>query len=132
MLNKAEALATDHFSFAELGEIASQLGDAQTSESSLQQAAGACNNPSQAMQLAARLSASGIATDQVKKLYTSMKNKFTDPKDLLSWSSGIVQIFKDQEWAAKEYDELASTFASGIYAKRFKANKASNLERSFW
>jgi len=61
-----------------------------------------------------------------------MKDKFSDPKDQLSWVSGIVQIFKDQaSWASQEYDSLSSAF-SGTDAKRFKANKALNLERAFW
>ncbi len=131
LLDKAKTKANDHFSFAELGEIAAQMGDAQNSESLLQQAAEACNSPAQAMQLASRLTGKGIAIDVVKKLYVSMKDNFSDPKDQLSWVSGIVQIFKDQAWASQEYDSLSSAF-SGTDAKRFKANKALNLERAFW
>ncbi len=132
LLNKGKALATDHFSFAELGEIALLVEDVQTGENLLQCAADACDSPSQAVQLASRLNENGIATDLVKKLYLGAKGNFTEANDQLDWASGIVQIFKDHEWAKREYDELSSVFASGPAAKRYKASRTADLERTFW
>ena len=132
LLDKAKAKACDHFSFAELGEIASQIGDEQSSASLLQQAAKACSSPAKAIQLASRLTTRGIAADTVKNLYMGMKKNFQDPDDQLSWASGIVQIFKDQAWASQEYEGLSSAFSNKADAVRFNANKASNLERKFW
>ena len=132
ILDKARALTDDHFSFAELGEIAMHMGDASMSESLFRQAVDACNDPSQIMQLASRLTDNGIAADLVKKLYSEAKDKFSDPKDQLNWASGIVQIFKDREWAATEYDELSGAFTDDHEAQRFMESRESNLERAFW
>lgn len=73
------------------------MGDTQTSKSLLQQDSDACNNPPQVMQFASRLLDKGISTEVAKNLYMSLKDRFIDPKDQLSWASDIVQVFKDQD-----------------------------------
>lgn len=109
LLDKAAQLGGDHFAFAQLASVAGKLGDTEAVKGFLNQAAAAVSDVNQAGQLARRLAASGFDAEQVREAYSAVKDKLGDGKQQLAWAEGVINIFNDQNWAAKAYAELSAS-----------------------
>lgn len=132
LVDKAAQLGGDHFAFAQMGAIELRNGDINKANNLYQQAVEACHNAEQLQQLIGRMQTSGVDAKLIRELYAGAKSKLSTPLQRLRWAEGIVQLFKDKEWAKQEYDQLANKFNTGIEAKRFRASRQSRLQTGLW
>jgi Tfp pilus assembly protein PilF len=132
LLNKAAKLGGDHLAFAEMGLIASGLGDTEKAAGLFRQAMEACQDPTQLIQLAKRLKAGGMGEQRPRELYAGARSRWEDRVARLAWVEGIVEVFRDAGWAAQEYDALAQDFASAPEAARFEISRRSHLHQGLW
>ncbi len=132
LVDKAEALGGDTYAFEAMASVALKAGDRDKAHALLRKAADACGKPEDLEQLALRMQADGIDGDFVREVYASGRERFTDPEQQLRWVEGIMEVFRDEAWAAKEYDALADRFASGPLAKRYRVSRQSRLHEGLW
>ena len=132
LVDKGETLGGDQYAFEALARVALEARDRERAHALLRKAAEACRKPEDLEQVALRMKADGIDEAFVREVYTLGKDKFTEPEQRLRWVEGIVEVFRDEAWAAKEYDALARTFSSGPMAKRYRASRQSRLHQGLW
>jgi tetratricopeptide (TPR) repeat protein len=128
LLDKACATAADHFALAHIGALANRIGNAAKAADLFARAVDACSQPSQILQLATRLRRDGADADTVRSAYAGGKARLTEPAQRLTWAEGILQLFRDKQWAAQEYDELAGLLTSGADQTRYKVSRKLRLE----
>ncbi len=81
-------------------------------------------------QLCMRMKVNGVDIDSVKNVYAAARSNMQNSSQRLQWAEGIMQLFRDREWAAREYDELAGEFTSGIEKQCYLASKKFRLQQS--
>lgn len=128
LIDRAAALGGDHFAFAQMGRLATLIGDQDRADGLLRQASQACQTVEHHLQLALRLRNSGIGTQTVRDLYARGKQRLGTPLERLSWAEGILQIFQDNDWARREYDELESQFSAEPDRARYRESRRVRLE----
>jgi tetratricopeptide (TPR) repeat protein len=132
ILNKAVEAGGDHFVLAQIGQLALANGDNDMAKTMYQKAVDACQTAVHLQQLARRLKANGVPSEMIRELYLGAKPKFESAAEHLRWAEGITVLFRDVEWATQEYETLASEFASGADAARFRASRQSHLRAGLY
>ncbi len=132
LIDKAAQLGGDHFAFAQMGAIVSSNGDITKAKALYRQAVEACQNSTQLQQLIRRMKSTGVDSDLIRQLYTEAKSKLLTPLQRLQWTEGIIHLFKDNDWARQEYDELASESSTEDEALRTRASRQSHLQTGLW
>ena len=92
------------------------------------QAAARCASPRDGVHLTARFLAAGIAEDDARALYTSIRGQLTGADHRLAWAQGILELFCDHDWADREISALAQTALDD--ATRTRLNAAQRGPRS--
>ena len=99
--------AGNHFTFAELARVARELDLGERVPALLDRARDACADTARdARALAGRLLEQGFEKEQVKQLYGDMKVRMAGVGERLGWSEGIVDLFRDRDWARQELKAL--------------------------
>ncbi|MEA3411283.1 MAG: hypothetical protein U9R74_07055 [Pseudomonadota bacterium] len=131
ILNKAAKAGGDHYLFAKLGAIAAAMNDNKKANEMYRHAVEACDDPVKLRQLSMRLKQQGVDSETLRGLYEAAKPGADEPRRRLDWAEGIVDIFRDNEWASREYDELAGAL-EGNDAARYRASRQSRLRQGLW
>ncbi|MCB1752829.1 MAG: hypothetical protein KDI74_14015 [Gammaproteobacteria bacterium] len=112
LLEAAATAGGDRFFWAHMGDLAGQLGDSENAESFFRKALNSCANALQAQQVTGRLLNISKNRDVVRELYASVRDQFNTPRQQLAWAEGILGLFKDREWAEKEFEALDNGMTS--------------------
>lgn len=106
LLDKAQAAGGDHFSLADMGNMAQAMGDDSKADAFFKQAVARCLSARDFVQLAKRLLGYGMKADEVRALYRNGMDVGNN-LEKLRWVEGIVDVFGDLGWASLAYDALA-------------------------
>ncbi|MCB1861586.1 MAG: hypothetical protein KDI47_07630 [Gammaproteobacteria bacterium] len=108
LLETAGRAGGDRFFWAHMGELAGQIGDSNQASGCFNKALESCATPQQMQQVVNRLLTISSDTGGIRDLYAGAREQFTNPRQQLAWAEGILSLFKDGEWAKKEFDALAT------------------------
>jgi tetratricopeptide (TPR) repeat protein len=131
ILNKAAKAGGDHYLFAKLGAVAAAMEDGEKAGEMYKRAVEVCDDPTKLRQLAMRLKQQGVDEETLRGLYAAAKPGAEETRGRLDWAAGLVDIFRDNDWASREYDELAGSL-QGDDAARFRASRQSRLRQGLW
>ena len=70
----------------------------------------------------------GPVTLRVRDLYRAARPDA--PEAQLAWAEGILEVFRDPEWGAQAYGELAPEVADDALQRRLQLSRESRLGRS--
>lgn len=141
LLSDAAERAKNHYDFACLGHYARSLGTSVSglslSESYYHQAAECCENSLEFKQLVNQLRYFKEPEMLQRKVYTLGETRLNDALQRLHWAEGIVQLFKDYDWARKAYNNLDDLFndpaaqqknrPAYYYSRRYNLNEMRNI-----
>lgn len=105
-LEQARQQGAGHLVVAELACAARELGLPAQSAALCEQALSCCGSGPAVRQLAQRLLEAGFDRDETRTLYAGIKARLGGTQDRLTWADGIIDVFRDRSWAAREYAEL--------------------------
>jgi hypothetical protein len=125
LLDKAAAEASDDLTFAQLAATARELGDADRAADLISRAVGACTCAGDARRLARSLLASGFDPETVRAAYAGIRDRLPSDLERLTWAEGILEIFRDRDWATREYDTLAGAIGQ---EPRYRNSRKLRLE----
>lgn len=131
LLNDAQARASDHYALAHLAHLAHSVGDQARATALLQQAAKSCSSGAQCIELVERLRVYGIDEATQRDVYRQCGEALSAPLAKLRWAEGILDEFRDRDWAAQAYATLDSAF-SGAERARFEASRRNRLGTKYY
>ncbi len=130
LLEKAAQTGGDEFTFAYIAYLAKLFQDDKASAMYLEKAVQGLDSAVQFHKFAERLKTLKFKPEEIKKLY-AYGSKLSSPKDKLSWTEGIVDLFDDKDWALKAYKEIASNFKTETDKELFEVSRKIRLEGKF-
>lgn len=128
LLIEAEAIGGDHFFWAHMSKITSQMNNFKQSDAYLQKAIDLCTTPSIAVQLINRLFKNRVDNHTVRKIYTEVGVKMKTTIEELVWVENIIPLFRDPVWAKKAYENLAPKMASTDEIKLFNFSRCVRFD----
>lgn len=131
LLDSAQAKAKDHFALAHLGNLARTVGDHALATTLFEQAAQSCSNGAQCIELIERMRVYGIEDDLQRTMYKKCGETLSAPAEHLRWAEGILDEFRDRDWAAQAYSALESSF-NGAEKTRFEASRRNRLGTKYY
>lgn len=131
LLDSAQAKAKDPFALAHLGNLARTVGDNERATALFEQAAQSCSGGAQCIELIERMRVYDIEEALQRSVYKKCGDVITAPVERLRWVEGILDEFRDRDWAAQAYAALESAF-SGADKPRFEASRRNRLGTKFY
>ncbi len=118
--------------WAELGELARQIGDIEKSNKFYLSAITKCENVSNLTQLMQRMRVGGAEEQQRKDVYREGRGRLSDILERLRWTEGILLNFSDADWATAEYNQLESEVSDDLMRTAFRASRRQHLDKRFY
>lgn len=130
LLETAGKVGGDRFFWVHMGKLAGQIGDSTQASGFFKKSVESCSTPQQLQQVISRLLTISSNTDGIRDLYTSAREQFTNPRQQLTWAEGILSLFKDGEWAKKEFDSLGAKMTGQGDHEIFELSRRSKFGHS--
>ncbi len=130
LLEQAEELCFEVAEFAAVAHGYALIGEQDKARELLQRAGDEASELADSAQLCMRMKVNGVDIDSVKNVYAAARSNMQNSSQRLQWAEGIMQLFRDREWATREYDDLAGEFTSGIEKQCYLASKKFRLQQS--
>lgn len=131
LLSDAQSKAKDHYALAHLANLARTVGDNARASALFEQAAQSCSNGTQCIELIERMRLYGIDENTQRAVYQKCGDAIATPLGKLRWVEGILDEFRDRDWAAKAYSTIESAF-SGSDKTRFEASRRNRLGPKYY
>lgn len=129
LLRSAESLANEPLAAAHLAALVAQTGDAAGAQRVYAKAAELCGSADDFKRLAHWVMSKAGANGTARELYALGGERLKSPIEKLRWAEGIVEMFKDNDWARKAYDAIAPSFGTGADKRAYQASRKFRLDR---
>ncbi|MDA3844148.1 MAG: hypothetical protein PF588_07265 [Candidatus Kapabacteria bacterium] len=132
LLEKAGELESDYMCKAYMGALAHELGDEDMKSKYLKEASATCQTAEQYQAMANRLKTLKMGDDTIRVIYADGQSNLAGNEQKLLWAEGIISIFDDREWAAREYKVIEGLFNSYEEKDRYSTSKKQRLEQIYF
>jgi hypothetical protein len=130
LLDKAETLAQEPLAMAQLAFLAERLSDESGAQRLYGRAAELCGTAEDYKRLAHWVLTGPGDREIARELYAQGAERLQSPMERLHWAEGIMEVFKDEEWATQAYDTLAPQFAAVNEKQIYQTSRKFRLDRS--
>jgi hypothetical protein len=130
LLERAEAMADEPLAMAHVAFLVVRLGDESGAQRLYRRATEMCRTAEDYIRLAHWVISGPGDKETARELYSEGGERLQNPLERLHWAEGIVEVFKDEDWARQAYDALAPQFTGGNEKQVYQASRKFRLERS--
>jgi hypothetical protein len=115
---------------AQLAFLAERLSDESGAQRLYGRAAELCGTAEDYKRLAHWVLTGPGDREIARELYAQGAEQLQSPMERLHWAEGIMEVFKDEEWATQAYDTLAPQFAAVNEKQIYQTSRKFRLDRS--
>jgi len=129
LLSDAEEKAASPFEIGHVGRMRAELGDEGAAKALYRKAVEVCETGRDCVRIVGSFRDRRMADAELREHYSACGAKLP-AAEKLRWAEGILELFRDEDWAKEEYRKMAGEFRGDARA-RFEASQKVQFGRTF-